>query len=183
MLLFCSGTLTAVGLKPTRGEGRHWDALKANVLSNISETTPLPPDASITIQASHHPRDTPLIRHLSRRGITSVQPLEEVDAGDPFSPALSEGHAPSISVRRGPSMSVRRAASIGRTASISVGRATSVSQQGSVYKATGRNQALPSELKPDLWKLAFNGIRATTSLRVNTCCCRGACELGLQWNP
>lgn len=132
----------AVGLRPTREEGRHWDAVKANVLSSISEE---PQGSSITMQTSHRPKDRPLLRHLSRHGFTSILPplsSEEVDMGvsSPLSLHSQSGSMPK------------------RMASIHSYR---------VDRSTGRNQAVPSDLKPDLWKLAVNSIRASSMLSVS----------------
>lgn len=120
----------AVGLKPTREESRHWDAVKANVLSNL--------DPNTTLQASHHPKDTRLVRHISGRGFSI--PAEEPDGGPSIPPSF-----------------------IGRPISVP----SVPTRQMSVHsyksdKITGRKQALPMELKPDLWKLAGNSIRAMT---------------------
>lgn len=133
--------MVAVGLRPTREEGRHWDAMKANVLSNISETTPFSQDTSITIRASHHPKDTPLVRHLSGRDFSSIiTPAEETDGGGPLTPPSFVGGPVSLPARQASVRSFRP------------------------EKNTGRNQAIPGELKPDLWKLAVNSIKASSML-------------------
>ena len=61
----CSNTLVAVGLRPTKEEARHWDAIKGIVLDNKrlpSQST----EPDVLIQASHRPKDTPLVRQLDR---------------------------------------------------------------------------------------------------------------------
>lgn len=133
-----SNALVAVGLRPTREEGRHWDAVKGIVLDNKSSSTEQP-DGSI-IQRSHRLKDTPLVRHVSGRDFSSTLSRIEEDGGAPIPPSPAfVGRPASISSRQ---MSVRR-----------------------VDRATGRNQALPlDQLKPDLWKLAYNSIRATSIL-------------------
>ncbi len=136
MVLLFSNTLVAVGLRPTREEGRHWDAIKSVVLDN--KPTPADQQDGSIIQCSHRPKDTPLVRHVSGRDFSSVLSRVEGDGGAPTSPVFF-GRPESVSSRQ---MSVRRA-----------------------DKTTGRSQVLPLDhLKPDLWKLAFNTIRTTSVL-------------------
>lgn len=134
LLVLSSNTLVAVGLRPTREEGRHWDAVKGIVINNKSTSTDQP-DSSI-IQRSHKLKDTPLVRHVSGRDFSTTLSRLETDGGAP-TPSAFIGRPESLSSRQ---MSVRR-----------------------TDRTTGRSQVLPlDQLKPDLWKLAYNSIRATS---------------------
>ncbi len=132
----CSNTMVAVGLRPTREEARHWDAIKGIVLDNKAPQSDSN-EPSVFIQASHRPKDTPLMRHVSGRDFSSTLSRMETDGAAPLSPSFL-GRPVSVPSRQ---MSVRK-----------------------WDKATGRSQVLPKidELKPDLWKLAFNSLRATS---------------------
>ena len=134
-----SNTLVAVGLRPTREEGRHWDAIKGIMLNNKqSSGAAAQQEPSVLIQASHRPKDTPLVRHLSGRDFSSTLARVETD-GAPVSPSF-----------------------VGRPVSIPA-REMSVNK---VDKTTGRSQVLPlDQLKPDLWKLAFNSVRASSRFK------------------
>lgn len=127
----------AVGLRPTRQESRHWDAVKGIVLSKLQESAPTPQDSNVLIQASHHPKDTPLVRHVSGHAF-SVEP-----DGGPMSPGSF----------------------IGRPMGVPSGRQMSVRSYRPA-KATGRNQVIPMDPKPDLWKVAVNSVRAVSRFRV-----------------
>lgn len=127
--------MVAVGLRPTREEGRHWDAVKGIVLDRKASIEQQ--DGGV-IQRSHKLKDTPLVRHLSGRDFSSTLSRLEDDGTSPGT---------------------------GRQASLS---SRQLSRQMSVRKmdrATGRSQVLPlDQLKPDLWKLAYNSIRASSIL-------------------
>ena len=138
MIVLCcvcvsSGAMIAVGLKPTRDESRHWDALKGIVVSNRQDSSSTQPPV---LQASHHPKDTSIIRHVSG--------YDYFEATDGVGPA-----PPSSLVRQSLQPTSLRQMSV---------------QSYKTDKATGRNQAIRTELKPDLWKLAVNSIRASTKV-------------------
>ena len=133
-----SNTLVVVGLRPTREESRHWDAVKGIVLNKLQEDSPQSQD--VVIQASHSTKDTPLIRHVSGYDFSSAIPVPSVVEPD-------GGAAPQPSLAR-------------RVTSVS----GSVSGRQMSVRATGRSQVIPLEPKPDIWKLAFNSIRSLSKV-------------------
>ena len=129
-----SNTLVAVGLRPTREESRHWDAVKGIVLNKLQEDSSQNQD--VMIQASHSAKDTPLIRHVSGYDFSSAilaPSVVEPDGGAAPQPFLAR-------------------------------KATSVSGRQMSVRATGRSQVIPMEPKPDIWKLAFNSIRTLSKV-------------------
>lgn len=134
----------AVGLKPTQSESRHWDIVKGLVLGKMEggeeeeEEETDGPEGS-PMRPSHHPRERSIISHMSRREFPSLsfrtaQP--GVAGPDSFTQQLSRLSRRSVGQQQ--SMSVR-----------------SYKQD----KCTGRNQAIHTELKPDLWKVVLNSIK------------------------
>ena len=125
-----------MGLEPTEDEALHWDAIKGVMLGELTndETDQTAP-SQLTMQASHHPRDRSLLRHMSGYDFGRT----ETDGGRLFKSRLI-----SVPSKRSRQMSV---------------------QSYRADKGTGRNQAMRVELKPDLWKLLFNSIQNVTKVR------------------
>ncbi len=95
--------------------------------------------------ASHDPRDASIIRNVSQRDFGLIlPPREETDGGGPPPP-------PSFLNSR-----------ISVPSSLT-NRQMSIIKSYKAEKGTGRNQAKPAELKPDLWKLAYTSIRTAVS--------------------
>ena len=125
----------AVGLKPTRSESRHWDIVKGLV---VGEEGTDGAEGSF-MQSSYHLRDRSIVRQMSRQlkfsALSSIaQPCVVPDA--PYAmPQLS-------------------------TCSTDQQQSMMSMPSYRLNKSTGRNHAICTELKPDLWKVLYNSIKA-----------------------
>lgn len=130
-----------MGLKPTKDESRHWDAVKGIVLSQMQERAREQDETDggapgpVSMGTYHPAKDTHVVQHLARRDFKATA---AADSADTATKSVLHRH---VSVPR-------------RQVSVSAYRPAT----------SGRKQAVQTELKPDLWKVAFNSIRSRAAM-------------------
>lgn len=154
-----SGALQFVGLKPSKEEKLHWDAVHESILVNRAGAAGAPTlQPRMSTRSIRDPRgsirDAP-VSHITR------YPYSSVTADVPATSALGPEKQRVASDDGDVSPAKPRHRDLSRIASRTVSEpGTATLRQASLYnKGTGRNQAVRTELKPDLWKLAYLGLK------------------------
>ena len=149
LTLSFSGTLKFVGLRPFDDEKRHWVALNTSIaLQQLKDNQELHPrqEEELKRQTSITPKEAAVIKAISGHSIRT--PL------GPTSPALTT-----------PSPRITTPPILEETDGGGVVRQRSVVEPDFDARAAWRRAATlrKTELKPDLWKVAYNSIKSSVT--------------------
>jgi hypothetical protein len=146
------GALVAVGLKQTGPEKLHWNAIQRNVQAS---TTPSVSSASSPWGSQPRPGLQRLRSRLS---------YHDVPAAHIAYPSYTRQMSSlSAATRRGVSVTGEPGRSGSAPGVIQTDGGTVIPPAPLSLYGTGRVQAVRQELKPDLWKIAYQGVRRLVS--------------------